>query len=576
MKASDYVARFLAAQGVGQVFEVIGGTIAHLVDSLYRDGRIEIVSMRHEQAAAFAADATGRLTGVPGVALATSGPGATNLLTGIGSCYFDSSPAVFLTGQVNRHEQRGERPTRQLGFQETDVVAMAAPITKAALRVESPRELPAKLAHAFDLAREGRPGPVLVDLPMDVQGADIDARRAPSPTAVERAMPAAGAVDAVLAALRASRRPLLLAGGGVRASGAVPALRAFARATGMPVVHSLLAVDALASEDPLKVGLIGSYGNRWANVGVGEADLLLVVGSRLDIRQTGADVDFFKGQRTIFHVDIDAGEINGRVRGCEAVQADARAFLEAATVAARGTHTGDFSTWREEIAASRARWPDIGELPDVEGINPNVLMHELSRACSAARTYVVDVGQHQQWAAQSLELGAHQRFITSGGMGAMGFALPAAVGAAYADPTGPVVVIAGDGGFQLNLQELQTVAHSSLPLKILVVDNGCHGMVRQFQQSYFGGRYQSTLWGYSAPAFDAVADAYGIESVRVTDPGELGGGLVRLMADPARPFLLHVMIDPLANVYPKLAFGKPLTEMEPLAKPIPLRAAGAD
>jgi len=568
VKVADWVAEYLAEQGVTRVYELIGGMIVHMVDAIHRQGRIELVSVRHEQAAAFAADAEGRITRIPGVAMATSGPGATNLLTGIGSCYFDSSPAVFITGQVNRHEQRGDRGIRQLGFQETDIVAMAAPITKGAVRVETPEEVPAVLDWAFALATEGRPGPVLVDIPMDVQGSVIvlpEAARAPEPP---RAAPGTDAVDELLAALGRAKRPLMLVGAGVRASGAIDGLRAAVDLLGVPVVHSLLGVDALAYEHPLRVGLIGSYGNRWANWSIGEADLLLVVGARLDIRQTGSEVEAFKGDRVIFHVDAEAVEINQRVPGCRAVVADARAFLAALASREQDARAlPSYAAWTQEIAAKRAEWPDVAELPDIEGINPNVLMHELSAVSGAAGSYVVDVGQHQQWAAQSLELTPQQRFLTSGGMGAMGFALPAAVGATLA--TGkPAVVIAGDGCFQLNLQELEPVAHRGLPLKIVVVDNGCHGMVRQFQQSYFDGRYQSTVWGYSAPDFPRVAQAFGIGSAHADAPEDLSGALAQLWADPAAPFLLTVAVDLMANAYPKLAFGRPVTEMEPLATPV--------
>lgn len=568
MKASDYIARFLATQGVTHVYEVIGGMITHMIDSLYQAGEIEIVDVRHEQAAAFAADAMGRCTGVPGVAMATSGPGATNLLTGIGSCYFDSSPSVFLTGQVNRHEQRGDRPIRQLGFQETDIVAMAAPITKAAVRVNSAEELPSAMREAFRLAMADRPGPVLVDVPMDVQGGQVEADGLAPLTAGPLVQPPPGAVDAALDALATAERPLILVGAGVRCGRAIDQLRALVAGQQVPVVNSLLAVDALPYDDPMRVGLIGSYGNRWANMAIGEADCMLVLGSRLDIRQTGADVEAFKGERQIFHVDCDPGELDNRVPGTHAIHADVGAFLEEALAATELGESLDRSRWNEQWSDLRRRWPDTDEIRDVPGINPNEFMHRVSAVSGSAAAYVIDVGQHQQWAAQSLQLLADQRFITSGGMGAMGFALPAAIGTAGSFPGRPIVVIAGDGSFQLNLQELETVAHAALPLKMVVIDNRCHGMVRQFQQSYFDERYQGTLWGYSAPAFTRVAHAFGIESARVEHPDEVDGGLAALWADPGEPFLLQVMVDTMANAYPKLAFGRPMTEMEPFATPV--------
>jgi len=567
MKASDYIAQFLKEREVSCVFEMAGGMITFLLDAIHQAGGIRIVSVHHEQTAAFAAEAAGRITGIPGVAMATSGPGATNLLTGIGSCYFDSTPAVFITGQVNRHEQKGDRLIRQLGFQETDIVAMAKPITKAAWMVTDAHALPRMLDEAFALAVAGRPGPVLLDIPMDVQRVEITPPLTPFPVPSARSLPDAARLSALFDEMAAAQKPLILAGGGIRSSRTAESLRAFVRAVGVPVVNSLMGVDALPYDEPLRAGLIGSYGNRWANHAIGQSDFLLVLGSRLDVRQTGSETDAFKGDRTIFHVDVEPGEINNRVLGCEAIVSDLPSFFKAAISAAEARQWPSQAAWRKNIADLRNEWPDTSELPEIEGINPNGLMHALSAHSRSAGAYVVDVGQHQMWASQSVEVGGDQRFLLSGGMGSMGFALPAAIGAAAVDPR-PVVLIAGDGGFQTNIQELQTVARNGLPIKMVIVNNQCHGMVRQFQQSYFHERYQSTLWGYSAPDFARVAESYGIAAMTVDSDDTLEAGLSSLWADPEKPALLQVMIDTYANAYPKLAFGRPLTEMEPLAKPL--------
>jgi acetolactate synthase-1/2/3 large subunit len=510
--------------------------------------------MHHEQAAAFAVDGCGRMTGVPGVAMATSGPGATNLLTGIGSCYFDSSPAVFITGQVNTFEQKKDRPIRQLGFQEADIVSMARPITKEAWRVERAEDLPGLLDRAFAVAIEARPGPVLIDIPMDVQRAEIDSSyvTADAPSAP---VPVIAGLDRVLAALENADRPLVLAGGGVRAGRASAEFRRAIEALGVPVVSSLMAVDLLPFGHPLRVGMIGSYGNRWANLALSQCDLLLVLGSRLDVRQTGSQTDEFKQGRTIIHVDCEPGEINNRITDCDAVVSELQPFLASlAEAAPQAAAAGKFASWLRTINALRNQWPDTAELESIPGINPNVFMHRLSAYSGAASAYVVDVGQHQMWAAQSLEPGDCQRVLTSGGMGSMGFALPAAIGVALSSGS-PVVVVAGDGGFQCNIQELQTVFHLKLPLKMVVMNNGCHGMVRQFQETYFEGRYQSTYWGYSAPDFARVASGYGIEGATVA------------RTEPSEPKLLQVMVHLTANAYPKIAFGRPISEMEPLSKP---------
>lgn len=563
MKVSDYIVSFLKKKGISSIFEMSGGMITHLLDSLYRDGSIKIVSIHHEQAAAFAADAYGRITGLPGVAMATSGPGATNLLTGIGSSYFDSSPTVFITGQVNRNEIKGNRSIRQLGFQETDIVSIARPITKAAWQAQTPEDVPELLSKAFSIATKDRPGPVLIDLPMDVQKADIQ------PPTMENKQEDGqnfnidkSYFEDLLNSLLKAKQPLILVGGGIRSSQATDLFRIFVNKIGIPVVYSLMAVDVLPYNNPLRVGMIGSYGNRWANLTIAKCDVLLVLGSRLDVRQTGSQTDAFRKNKTIFHVDCEEGETNNRVRECKVLVSDLRRFLGTA-IELTDNKFIDREKWLEEINNLKSSWPDTAELSDIKGINPNHLMHRLSHFSKKAHAYVSDVGQHQMWSAQSLEIESGQRFLTSGGMGSMGFGLPAGIGTCFALGIKPLVVIAGDGGFQSNIQELQTVMRNNLPIKIVILNNKCHGMVRQFQESLFEGRYQSTLWGYSAPDFAEVAKAYGIQSKTISVNEGVEDALKWLWNDPDKPSLLQVVIDTFANAYPKINFGKPNTEMEP-------------
>jgi acetolactate synthase-1/2/3 large subunit len=570
MKASDYIARFLEAQGVTHIFEMSGGMITHMLDSLHQLTKIDIVSMHHEQAASFAADAYARVTGVPGIAMATSGPGATNLLTGIASCYFDSVPGVFITGQVNTFEQKGDRGIRQLGFQETDIVSMARPVCKACYEIKDSLELPQVLEEAFRVALGGRPGPVLIDIPMNMQRNDVPApangfQRVAREGVTPELTPAA--LDELAQALAAARKPLILVGRGVRASFQLEAFRKFVQLVQVPVVSSLLAVDAMAYDDPLRVGYIGSYGNRWANMALGHCDFILVLGARLDIRQTGADTKYFKEGRTIYHVDCDPAEINNRVIGCQPIVADLEDFFALANQYYTPADFVGRPEWLTELRDLQTEWADTKEQPGIVGINPNEFMHALSRP-GLGTGYLADVGNHQQWAAQSLELTDKQVFLTSGGLGSMGYALPAAIGMCFATGRQPVVTISGDGGFQMNMQELQTIAHHKLPIKLVVINNNCLGMIRQFQDSYFEGRYQSTYWGYSAPDFTKIADAYGIPSLTITDPDRLDEAAAWLWQDPEQPVLLQVMIDTHINCYPKLAFGRPITEMEPFAKPL--------
>ena len=570
MKVSDYIAKTLADKQVPAVFELVGGMITHLLDSVHVLGVTPIISMRHEQGAAFAAEGCSRISSVPAVAMATSGPGATNLLTGIASCYFDSTPAIFITGQVNRSEQKGNRAIRQLGFQETDIVSMATPVTKRAILVNDEHQIPAILEEAFQLAVSGRPGPVLIDIPMDIQRMEIDPR--PPSLATASSHPAIPQPDIaqLVETLLQAKRPMILAGGGMRSSHTVDAFRRFVDTAQIPVVHSLMGVDALTSAHPLNAGMIGSYGNRWSNLSLSQADCLIVLGSRLDVRQTGANTDSFKGTRPIFHIDVEPGEVNNRILNCTAIHSELGPALEALTKAfAPHTQTlgRNMEPWLAAIHALRLQWPDTAEQRDQPGINPNIFMHQLSAATPNTAAYVVDVGQHQMWAAQSLDLTAAQRFLTSGGLGSMGFALPAAIGAAIGASGQSVVVIAGDGGFQCNIQELQTVAHLQLPIHIVVINNECHGMVRQFQESYFDSRYQSTMWGYSAPNFENIARAFNIPAITVTEPAEVESALA-VFAAIAGPSLIQVMVPSTTNAFPKLAFGHTMESMEPFVKPL--------
>jgi acetolactate synthase-1/2/3 large subunit len=569
MTNAAYIARYLKLRGVTHVYELVGGMITFLIDSIHRHTDIRLISMHHEQGAGFAAEGWARIRGLPGVAMATSGPGATNLLTAIGSCYFDSVPAVFITGQVNRHEMKQRKGSRQLGFQETDIVAMAKPITKRAWLVMDPKRLPAILDEAFETAMSGRPGPVLIDVPMDVQrselGNDIEVRIAETSV---RSLPDPNKRSRYLLqlakAFSRAKRPLVLAGGGIRSANAIVGFRRFVEHLGAPVVTSLMGVDVIPRQSPLHGGLIGSYGNRWSNLALAQSDLVLVLGSRLDIRQTGNDVTGFAEGRRFFHIDCERAEMNNRIKGCTVWQEQLTSFLEAAARELK-PNAGAKAGWNERIAQLRAQHLDTDELKGVAGINPNAFIARLSQLSTTADNYVADVGQHQMWAAQSLQLSGHQRFLTSGGMGAMGFALPAGIGASLAG--GTTIVIAGDGGFQLNIQELQTLRRLRLPVKIVVINNHCHGMVRQFQESYFDQRYHSTLWGYSAPDFVRVAEAYGIRAARIDSPDQIDAAIGEMMRDED-PYLLEVLIDPLANAYPKLAFGRKFGEMEPVSKPV--------
>lgn len=568
MKLSDYVVDFIAREGVHHIFEMIGGAITHLLDSAHGRRDMACVSMHHEQAASFAAEAYARMNGRLGVSMATSGPGALNMLTPIGSCYFDSVPCLFITGQVNTYEYKFDKPVRQIGFQETDIVSVVKPLVKYAQLVSDPGDIRYCLEKAVFLAQSGRPGPVLLDLPMNVQRAHIDPKKLRSfyGSAEHKRLaavkpPPAAVISKIAGLLKAAARPLILAGGGVRAAGAAAELERLVKKTGIPVVSSLMGLDAADQGSRAFTGMIGSYGNRYSNMTLANCDLLLVLGSRLDTRQTGARTDTFARGARIIHVDIDQHELGAKVKPAVAVRADVKDFLRRLNGALRGRQP-DLAAWYAVIDGYRREFPEV-ETPDNPGeINPNRFMQLLARHTRPGDIICVDVGQNQMWAAQSLRLKKGQRMLISGGMGSMGFALPAAIGAAIACPGRRVLAVCGDGGVQVNIQDMDSLSRRRLPVKVILMNNGCLGMVRQFQDLYFGRRRQSTLEGYSCPDLKKIIAAYGVPGRTVTKMADAPAALRGALAGKG-PALLEIKMTPETAVEPKLEFNRPMEDMSP-------------
>lgn len=568
MKLSDYVVEFLAGQGIRHVFEVIGGAIAHLLDSTYGRTDIRCISVRHEQAAAFAAEGAARISGNLGVAMATSGPGATNLVTGIGNAFFDSAPCLYITGQVNTYEYKYDRPVRQIGFQETDIVSIVRPIVKYAAFVDNPSRIRYELEKAVHVARTGRPGPVLLDIPMNVQRAEVEPDALPpflgSPEHRGEARvpdPATEDVEETARLLLSAERPVLLAGGGVRLSGGSGGLAMVAGRSGATVAVTLMGLDAIPHDHPSFCGMVGAYGNRYSNLAIANADFLLIVGTRLDTRVTGTRPDTFGRGARIVHVDIDPDELGQKISTARCVRADAKAFLSALADALSG-QVKERGAWKARIDRWKKKYPATPDLPAVGSIDPNRFLRTLSEGASGDAVLTVDVGQHQMWVAQSFSLRDRQRALISGGMGSMGFALPTAIGACLASGGREAIVVAGDGGFQMNVQELQTVAHHDLPLKMVVMNNRSLGMVRQFQETYFDGRLQSTVIGYSAPDFVRIAKAYGIPAARARTERGARAAVKRMFAEKG-PFLLEVELGQQTQVNPKLLVNRPIEDMFP-------------
>lgn len=556
MKASDYIVEYLIEKGITDVFGYPGGMVTHLMDSFSKYGnKLSAHVTYHEQGAAFAACGYAQASGKVGVAYATSGPGATNLLTGICNAFFDSIPTLFLTGQVNTFEQKGQYAVRQRGFQETDIVAMAAPVTKYAVKVESAEKLKWYLDYAFHVAQSGRKGPVLLDIPMNIFRAEIDPETlAPfeADQKNESALPENS--ECLMAKIAGAKRPVLLLGNGIKTANAVNEVRELVRKFNIPTVSTMIAVDILAGSG-LNYGFIGAYGNRTANFIVAKSDLVITLGARLDVRQVGARREHFAPDATIIRIDIDSGELEYKVREDEIqIHADLKQILDILHQVAENGIGAD-SEWIKVCNTIR------DELSGMDERLPNRLTRKLSEFVPENAVMTTDVGQNQVWIAQSFALKPNQKVFFSGGHGAMGYSLPAAIGCCLAEKK-PVYSFNGDGGIQMNIQELQVIAREQLPVKIVIFNNNALGMIRHFQEMYFQDNFCQTVpaGGYTAPDFEKIAQAYGLDYFCAESETDLCGN----MFAGDRPCIIELKIRENTYVFPKLEFGKPNQDQEPL------------
>jgi acetolactate synthase-1/2/3 large subunit len=545
----------LVAEGVNVVFGLPGGATLPIYDALARDAYpVHHVLVTHEQGAAHMADGYGRASGRVGVCLATSGPGATNLITGLATAAMDSAPVVAITGQVATSLLGRD------GFQEADVQGISLPVTKHNYLITDIADLAVALKEAFYIARTGRPGPVLVDICKDVQQASTDFEYPDSVNlpgyhpALQAADPAAVARTAAL--LNEAERPLIIAGQGVLIAGADAELRELAERASIPVASSLLGLGAFPATHPLAIGLGGMHGEAYTNYAIQECDLLLAIGARLDDRLTGAFSTFAPKAR-IVHLDLDPSEVGKTVTIDTPLVGDALLTLRALLplVIPR-----DHPAWAAQIAEWKADTDSrdlLAQESDV--LAPPFIMRQLWHATGQGDCLMVtDVGQHQMWEAQYFPHTKRRSLITSGGLGTMGFALPAAIGAQMSRPAEEVWVVAGDGGFQMTMGELSTVAAEHLPIKIAIINNGYLGMVRQWQDIFYEKRYSGTpLFN---PDFAKIADAYGIPALTVSEKDDVVGAIERARAEKG-PFLLNFKVEPFTNVYPMVAPGKSNAEM---------------
>ncbi|WP_406916041.1 acetolactate synthase 2 catalytic subunit [Enterobacter quasiroggenkampii] len=543
MNGAQWVVHALRAQGVETVFGYPGGAIMPIYDALY-DGGVEHLLCRHEQGAVMAAIGYARATGKTGVCMATSGPGATNLITGLADALLDSVPVVAITGQVASPFIGTD------AFQEVDVLGLSLACTKHSFLVQSLEELPRVMAEAFEVASSGRPGPVLVDIPKDIQVALGELEPHFSTVRSDDAFPHA-AVEEARQMLAQAKQPMLYVGGGVGMAQAVPALREFIAVTQMPATCTLKGLGAVDADYPYYLGMLGMHGTKVANLAVQACDLLIAVGARFDDRVTGK-LNTFAPNAKVIHMDIDPAEMNKLRQAHVALQGDLNALLPALQ------QPLDINAWRQHTADMRAEHAWRYDHPG-EAIYAPLLLKQLSDRKPANSVVTTDVGQHQMWSAQHMTYTRPENFITSSGLGTMGFGLPAAVGAQVARPNDTVICISGDGSFMMNVQELGTVKRKQLPLKIVLLDNQRLGMVRQWQQLFFQERYSETTLTDN-PDFLTLASAFGIPGQHITRKDQVEAAL-DTMLNSEGPYLLHVSIDELENVWPLVPPGASNSQM---------------
>ena len=537
MNGAQFLVQALKKQGVTQVFGYPGGAIMPVYDALY-DGGLAHQLCRHEQGAAMAAVGYARASGRVGVCIATSGPGATNLVTGLAEALLDSVPLVAISGQVACAAVGTD------AFQEVDVLGMSLSCTKHSFMVTDPADLGRVLAEAFAIATEGRPGPVLIDFPKDIQLAAVPTLSPLFAVAEPEALNPAE-IGAARALLAAAERPVLYVGGGVGMANAEAELREFAVSSGMPAVTTLKGIGALDPDSPVYLGMLGMHGTKAANYAVQQCDLLLVVGARFDDRVTGK-LDEFAPHARVVHLDVDAAEFGKRRAAEVGITTDLRLVLPALAMAL------DIAPWREHCAAMAREYAFRYDHPG-QPIYAPALLKQLSERLPESSVVACDVGQHQMWVAQHMRFTSPRNHLSSAGLGTMGFGLPAAIGAKMSRPDDEVVLVSGDGSFMMNVQELGTIRRAQLKVKMVLIDNQRLGMVRQWQELFFDGRYSETILSDN-PDFIALAAAFGIPGETISCKAEIAPALGRLLASESA-YLLHVAISEEENVWPLVPPG---------------------
>ena len=565
MKLSDLIVKFFEEKEVKHIFGYIGGAITHLVDSIDKNKNVDFIQTYHEQTASISAEGYSRETGNIGVAIATSGPGATNLITGIADAYFDSIPTIYITGQVNTYEYKYDKPIRQQGFQEMDVVNVVKSITKYAKLIDNSEEILYELEKAYSIAKSGRPGPVLLDIPMNIQRAEVDEKKLRKYIEKEQELLEVKINDNIKEVIQSSKSPLILVGGGMRnlTPKTKQEFEEFLYTTQIPVICSLMGKGIFSEERINFVGMVGSYGNRCANMSIANSDLLIALGSRLDTRQTGAKYEDFLKKGKIIQVDIDKNELElHRINNKFNLNMNAETFIKSFIT----LKIKDIEKWSDYISGLINEYGQEKEINRfISNKSPYRLIQKLNEVSQSDDSFVADIGQNQMWTAQTLKIKKDQTFFTSGGLAPMGFSMPFAIGLAFANKKKRIFSINGDGGFHMSTQGLMLISQHNLPIKTIVINNGALGMITQFQGLYFNNNMVGTTekGGYIVPKIEDLSKAYSLKYYKIREQDLLNEELMKRIFDNRTPCVIEYMTDGLTTVSPKVEYDSPIWNPSP-------------
>ena len=575
MTVADYILKFLISKKVNNVFLITGGAISFVVDAFSRNKKIKYTCVAHEQAAAMMADAYSRAKKGFAATMVTSGPGAQNLITGIACSWFDSVPVIHISGQVNSFELSSTNKTtknvRQVGFQETDIVSIVKPITKFAYQLKNPNEIKYILDKAFYLSNEGRPGPVLIDIPMNFQRVKINLKKIKSFSIPKNKSKhqIVNNIYKIKKLLNKSKRPILILGGGIRISKSINELDKFLKNIDLPIVTTWSGLDTVDYKNKNYIGCIGVYGSRAANFAVQNSDLVLNFGSRLDTRITGGKPETFARLAKIVSIDIDRHELN-KQRGLDIylkINEDLNKFLSTFNLVLKKFKFSASSSWKNICTQWKIKYPNVKSIyyKQKKYVNPYCFIDRLSKKLNKKDIIITDDGGHLTWTIQAFKVKKGQRVFSAFGNSPMGYAFPAAIGASIANKKKRIICIDGDGSIQINIQELQTMVVNNLPVKLFIINNNGYGIIKQFQELYLNKRYEASISskGVTNPNFNKISNAYGINYIEIKNNKEIDKVLKKVL-NSKKPQFVNVIIDPNQKIIPKLQFGKPIEDLSPL------------